>query len=293
VKVAPSGSPLAGCRRFSPENTLKGVAHCVRILNIPPIFPVRPRLRGTSRRPPIGSCAYQKVDPLANWKVRTGNIRLGVSQTLMAWRTLLLVLKGGGEVKAVRGSRPPLGVRRRGALSAQRSTAELSARRLCTFLREFSSLRRQKRLRESDADPRFCVSTRATCGFRFSRHRLQKRGPWSPWSDGRSALVRHAAASTDGHVSQAADRLVETAAALRHRCSSGSGRCPCRPVDRRWPQETAWGEERAQHGRCVREVWASACSSVGIRVAVAGVMTCDRGDMNFRSGEVKKRVGCR
>jgi hypothetical protein len=126
---------------------------------------------------------------------------------------------------------------------------ELSARTFCTFLREFSSLRRQKRLRESDADPRFCVSTRATCGFRFSRHRLQKRGPvvpvvgmavstlalhghaaaatdehvsldadslGSPWSDGRSALGRLAAASTDGHVSQAADRLDRVHAELLH-----------------------------------------------------------------------------
>jgi len=33
-------------------------------------------------------CAYQKVDPLANWHVPTGNIRLAGRQTLTAWRVV-------------------------------------------------------------------------------------------------------------------------------------------------------------------------------------------------------------
>jgi hypothetical protein len=72
-----------------------------------------------------------------------------------------------------------------------------------------------------------CPSTRATCGPRFSRHRLQTRGPVaSPWSELRSALHGHAAASTDGHVSHDADRFASTrlrrAAAARDVRSAGT-----------------------------------------------------------------------
>jgi hypothetical protein len=35
-------------------------------------------------------------------------------------------------------------------------------------------------------------------------------------------------------------------------------------------------------------MWAAACSSAGMQVATAGVVTCDRGDKNIRSGEVEQ-----
>jgi hypothetical protein len=49
--------------------------------------------------------------------------------------------------------------------------------------------------------------------------------------------------------------------------------------------ETVSGEERAQRGRRVGELWAVAGSAAGIQVTVAGVMGCDPDDKNIRSGE--------
>jgi len=48
------------------------------------------------------------------------------------------------------------------------------------------------------------------------------------------------------------------------------------------------GEERAQRGRRVGELWAVAGSAAGIQVTVAGVMRCDPDDKNIRSGESER-----
>jgi hypothetical protein len=48
------------------------------------------------------------------------------------------------------------------------------------------------------------------------------------------------------------------------------------------------GEERAQHGRGVPEIWASAYSSVGIQVAMASVMRCDLRDKNNSIRKIEK-----
>lgn len=98
----------------------------------------------------------------------------------------------------------------------QRSTgpsrpAQLSPGTLCTFLREFSSFQARKELLTgSDRDPGYGsahlrVPMGGPCFFRLRRRTYSPRVP--PWSERRSALHGHAAASTDGHVSHDADRL--------------------------------------------------------------------------------------
>ena len=80
-------------------------------------------------------------------------------------------------------------------------------------LREFSSFRRQELLRSSDLIPdTVCLSTRATGRPRSPCITSRRPGPWRPVSERRSGLHGHAAASTDGHVPQAADRLASTRA---------------------------------------------------------------------------------
>jgi hypothetical protein len=51
---------------------------------------------------------------------------------------------------------------------------------------------------------------------------------------------------------------------------------------------TVWGEERAQRGRCIAEMWAASCSSAGIQVAMAGVMMFDGGGKNVRPRKVQQ-----
>jgi hypothetical protein len=45
------------------------------------------------------------------------------------------------------------------------------------------------------------------------------------------------------------------------------------------------GEERAQDGRSVGELWVVAGSASGIQVSVTGVMRCEPGDQNIRAGQ--------
>jgi hypothetical protein len=85
---------------------------------------------------------------------------------------------------------------------------------------------------------------------RFSRHRLQTHGPvGSPWSERRSALHGHAAASTDGHLPHDADRFASTrvrrAAAARDVRSAGTAS----PVPKYissgvCPRNAEWGSTR-------------------------------------------------
>ena len=84
-------------------------------------------------------------------------------------------------------------------------------------------------LTSSDSDPGHGSARplERRAGPRFSRQSPpDARACRSLWSDGRSALGRQAAASTDGHVSQAADRLASTrarrAAAARDVRSAGT-----------------------------------------------------------------------
>jgi hypothetical protein len=107
--------------------------------------------------------------------------------------------------------------------------AELPPRTFCTFSREFSSFR-QHRIANGRATlipDTVPPSSLVRRGPRFSRLRLQTHGPvGSSWSEGRSALVGHAAASTDGHLSHDAVRLASTcvrrAAAARDIRSAGT-----------------------------------------------------------------------
>jgi hypothetical protein len=48
------------------------------------------------------------------------------------------------------------------------------------------------------------------------------------------------------------------------------------------------GEERTQRERGVGVLWAVAGSASGIQVAVSGVMRCEPGDQNIRSGQSER-----
>jgi hypothetical protein len=91
--------------------------------------------------------------------------------------------------------------------------AELSPRTFCTFCASSRHSGGTGLLTGSDPDSGHGSAhlTRATCGPRFSRLRLQTHGSVrSSWSEGWSVLAGHAAASTDGHLSHDADRLAST-----------------------------------------------------------------------------------
>ena len=80
-------------------------------------------------------------------------------------------------------------------------------------------------MRATDPDTVLPALARATRAVRFSRESPSRR-TWVPVVGRRSARGGHAAASIDGHISQAADRLVSTrarrAAAARAVNSTGT-----------------------------------------------------------------------
>ena len=129
--------------------------------------------------------------------------------------------------------------------------AELPPRTFCTFPREFSSLRRPGPLSGSERNPRqalhiYSCDVRSPVSPGFAPRRTGQRVP----AVGRgSGVGDQAAASIEGHVPQAADRLVSTrarraAAARKDRSAGTASPVPKYISSGVCPRNAEWGSTR-------------------------------------------------